>query len=92
MMPTSNKYDGKLMAPYKGYRIEKTWEVNYKGKAIPGTVRYTVVDEDDDWIGDVYMTLKEAHDYIDELEDTIYENTMTEYEVHSLISAIDAIF
>jgi hypothetical protein len=31
-------------------------------------------------------------DYIDELESTIYENSMSDYEYHSLVSAIDALF
>lgn len=40
---------------------------------------------------------QEAHesvldDYIDDLESTIYENTMSDYEYYSLVSAIDALF
>ena len=31
-------------------------------------------------------------DYIDDLESTIYENSMSDYEYHSLVSAIDALF
>lgn len=31
-------------------------------------------------------------DYIDELSSTIYENSMSDYEYHSLVSAIDALF
>ena len=64
----SARYDGKEMTPYKGYKIEKNWELDYKGKPIPGTIQYMVIDEDDDWIGDVYKTLKEAHEYIDQVE------------------------
>lgn len=63
----SSKYDGKDMKPYKGYKIEKNWKLDEKGKPVPGSVRFMVIDEEDDWIGDVYKTLKEAHEYIDEL-------------------------
>lgn len=34
----------------------------------------------------------ELDDYIDELESTIYENSMSDYEYHSLVSTIDALF
>ena len=51
---------------YKGYTIDKSWKEDYKGKRIPGTIRY-MVSEEDDWIGDVYKTLGEAKAYIDEL-------------------------
>lgn len=62
----STTTDGKLMQPYKGYNIEKTWEVDSRGHKIPGSDRFSVIDEDDDWIGDIYRTLKEAHQYIDD--------------------------
>lgn len=59
--------DSKSLAPYKGYNIEKTWETDRKGRPIKDSVLYQVVDQDDDWVGDEYRTLKEAHAYIDEL-------------------------
>lgn len=65
---TSRSIDSKLMAPYKGYNIEKSWEVDYRGNLVNGTVRYAVIDKDDDWIGDMYKSVKEAHDYIDSIE------------------------
>jgi hypothetical protein len=41
---------------------------------------------------DVPTVESELDDYIDELESTIYENSMSDYEYHSLVSAIDALF
>ena len=38
------------------------------------------------------LTESALDDYIDELESTIYENSMSDYEYHSLVSAIDALF
>ena len=62
-----NSTDSKSMTPYKGYNIEKSWRTDHKGRPIKETVMYQVIDEDDDWIRDMYKTLKDAHDYIDEL-------------------------
>lgn len=59
------KLDGEFLAPYKGYQIEKNWELDYKGRRVPHTDRYMVVDRDDDWIGDMYKTLAEAKAFID---------------------------
>ena len=59
--------DSKLMAPYKGYNVEKSWTVDRRGRTIKDSVRYAVIDADDDWIGDMYKTVKEAHDYIDSI-------------------------
>ena len=61
------KLDGKFLAPYKGYQIEKNWELDYRGNRIPKTDRYMVIDKDDDWIGDIYKTLEEAKAYIDSI-------------------------
>lgn len=41
---------------------------------------------------DVPTVESELDDYIDELESTIYENSMSDYEYNSLVSAIDALF
>jgi hypothetical protein len=41
---------------------------------------------------DVPTVESEFDDYIDELESSIYENSMSDYEYHSLVSAIDALF
>lgn len=41
---------------------------------------------------DVPTVESELDDYIDELESTIYENSMSDYEYHSLVSTIDALF
>ena len=70
-MNLDNKHiDGQQMKPYKGYQIDKSWKVDYRGNRIPNTVQYMVIDEDDDWIGDVYSTLAEAKAYIDEITDS----------------------
>lgn len=56
-----------MMAPYKGYKVEKSWRTDSKGRPIRDSVMYAVIDDEDDWIGDMYKTVKEAHDYIDSL-------------------------
>ena len=38
------------------------------------------------------VTSSALDDYIDELDSAIYENSMSDYEYHSLVSAIDALF
>lgn len=60
------RIDGQEMKPYKGYGIDKSWEM-VGNKRVPDSVRYMVIDQDDDWIGDVYTTLAEAKAYIDEI-------------------------
>ena len=69
-LPEQEKNMSKLgykdMASYKGFDITKSFELSLAGKPIPNTARYTVSDSDEDWIGDVYKTLKEAHRFIDE--------------------------
>ena len=61
-----SKLGYKDMASYKGFDITKSFELSRTGKPIPNTARYTVSDSDEDWIGDVYKTLKEAHRFIDD--------------------------
>ena len=58
--------DIKEMASYKGFKIDKSWEIDWKGNKIANTTVYMVYDDDEDWIGDVYKTLKEAHRFIDD--------------------------
>lgn len=60
------RIEAKSMKPYKGYGIDKSWEV-IGNKKVPGSDRYMVIDEEDDWIGDVYTTLAGAKEYIDSL-------------------------
>lgn len=62
-----SKLDGAYMKPYKGYQIEKNWKVDYNGKRLPNTTKYMVIDENDDWIGDIYDTYDDAKAYIDEI-------------------------
>lgn len=62
------RYEEISCKPYKGYDISKSYELSVDGKRIPGSARYMVSDQDDNWIGNVYMTLGEAHDFIDEYE------------------------
>ena len=59
--------DSVALKPYKGYNIEKSWNVDESNNPIPGTVMYQVIDEEDDWIGDMYKSLADAKRYIDEL-------------------------
>lgn len=61
----TDRYEHVECKPYKGFEIDKSYALDYKGKRIPGTAKY-MVTEGDDWVGDVYNTLKEAHQYIDE--------------------------
>lgn len=62
------RIEAKEMKPYKGYKIDKSWEV-IGNKKVPGSDRYMVIDEEDDWIGDVYRNLAEAKHYIDSITD-----------------------
>lgn len=62
----TDKYEHVECKPYKGYDIDKSYALDFKGRRIPGTARYMVSDEEDNWIGDVYSTLSEAHKFIDE--------------------------
>ena len=66
MMFEDRRIEGQEMKPYKGYGIDKSWEM-VGNKRVPNSVRYMVIDEEDDWIGDVYKTLDEAKAYIDSL-------------------------
>lgn len=63
----TRKIDSKLLAPYRGYKIEKSWEVDRKGRVVKDTILYSVLDDEDDWIGDEYRTLEDAKAYIKEL-------------------------
>ena len=69
MMFEDRRIEAQELKPYRGYKIDKSWEIIGK-KRVPKSVRYMVVDEEDDWIGDVYNTLDEAKAYIDSLLDT----------------------
>ena len=62
----TDKYEHVDCKPYKGYNIDKSYALDYRGKRIPGTAKYMVSHVDDNWIGDVYNTLAEAHQFIDE--------------------------
>lgn len=69
MMFEDRRIEAQELKPYRGYKIDKSWEMIGK-KRVPKSVRYMVIDEEDDWIGDVYNTLDEAKAYIDSLLDT----------------------
>ena len=77
--------------PYKGYQIEKSWRLNSRGKRIPNTIRYTVIDENDDWIGDVYKTLSEAKAFIDSLNSSSIEASSS-YRPFGLITHSDRVY
>ena len=51
------------MKPYKGFEVYKAWEVNEDGKRI-GKACYIVAD-DDDYIGEEYESIAQAHRFID---------------------------
>lgn len=43
-----------MLTLYKGYSIEKSWEIDSNVRSIKETIRYPAINGDDDWIGDVY--------------------------------------
>lgn len=55
----------KELKPYKGYEVHKTWEVDDDGKRI-SPFKYVVADEDD-YIGEEYNSIAEAHRFIDSI-------------------------
>lgn len=62
-----NQLIQKMLTLYKGYSIEKSWEIDSNGRSIKETIRYLAINEDDDWIGDVYRIFKQAYNYIDSI-------------------------
>lgn len=54
-------YDSKKMKDYKGYEIEKIWDITYTGEKV--NVQYQVSDNDGNAI-DYFNTLAEAKNYI----------------------------
>ena len=58
-------YDYKDMKPYKGYYIQKVWEVDNAGKRT-GPYRY-IVSDDEDCLGEEYRSIAEAHRFVDSL-------------------------
>lgn len=55
-------YDSKKLKDYKGYGIEKIWDITYTGKKV--NMQYQVSDNDENAI-DYFSTLAEAKHYID---------------------------
>lgn len=62
----TGKYEYVDCKPYKGYDISKSYALDVRGRRIPDTGKYMVSNSEDDWVGDVYDTLAEAHQFIDE--------------------------
>lgn len=59
-------YEFKALKPYKGYGVDKTWEVDeITGKRI-SPYKY-VVSDSDDYIGEEYDSIAEAHGFIDSI-------------------------
>ena len=54
--------DSKELKSYKGYQIDKIWDIDYKGRKV--NIQYQVSDNDD-WAIDYFPTLQEAKKYID---------------------------
>ena len=59
-------YDYRELKAYKGYDIDKSWQTDFFGKKIKNTDVY-LVSKDDDYIGEEYKTLADAHRFIDNL-------------------------
>ncbi len=55
-------YDSKSLSPYKGYNIEKIWDITSTGKKVNTT--YQISDSEENAI-DYFDTLAEAKKYID---------------------------
>lgn len=58
-------YEYKELKPYKGYEIQKAYKIDENGKRI-GKVVYVVADEDD-YIGEEYNSVAEAHRFVDSM-------------------------
>lgn len=59
-------YEFEELKSYKGYGISKAYKVDDDGKRINGTTVY-LVDDGDDYIGEEYKSIKEAHKFVDEM-------------------------
>ena len=58
-------YDGKLLKPYKGYGIEKSWLV-INDKKIPNTTLYAGINlDEEEYVTEYCKTIKEVHKEID---------------------------
>lgn len=57
--------NGKLLKPYKGFIIEKSWEENFDGTIKKDTVIYTAYTEDFNGVFDAAKTLIELKKKID---------------------------
>ena len=55
-------YDSKELKDYRGYHIDKVWDITDTGKKV--NIQYQVSDDED--AIDYFDTLVEAQDYIDE--------------------------
>lgn len=55
-------YDSKTLKMYKGYNIDKIWDITSAGKKV--NTQYQVSDDDENAI-DYFATLAEAKKYID---------------------------
>lgn len=55
-------YDSKSLKAYKGYEIDKIWDITSAGKKV--NIQYQVSDDDENAI-DYFSTLAEAKKYID---------------------------
>jgi hypothetical protein len=55
-------YDSKTLKPYKGFNIDKIWDIDAWGHRV--NIQYQVSDNDENAI-DYFETLKDAKKYID---------------------------
>ena len=58
-------YDTRELKPYKGYGIDKVYQLNFFNKRVG--LPFYLVSEDEDYIGEEYRTLEDAKKFIDSL-------------------------
>ena len=57
MLPYGRKLEGKILKPYKGYMIEKSYEVRADGTIDKETIIYTAYTADGEGLVDANKTL-----------------------------------
>lgn len=60
-------YEYEELKPYKGYGISKAYKVDDEGNRVSGTTVY-LVDDGEDYIGEEFKSIKEAHKFVEEME------------------------
>ena len=60
-------FDYKELKGYKGYGIQKAWWTDFEGKKKKKKKPFYLVCDEEDYIGEEYMTLRDAKLFIDSL-------------------------